>query len=100
MNDTQNQYYDWNGDVQHIFSAVPIQVSTIAETLGLTSGASADSARRATAQNSAAAGISTQAIAAAQMRFNLRVRHLRTLTKLNVMRSVTSYLAKHKGASL
>lgn len=100
MNDTQNQYYDWNGDVQHIFSPTPIQVNTIAETLGLTSGASADSARRATTQSAAAAGLSTQAIAAAQMRFYLRVRQLRTLTKQRVVRSVTSYLEKQKGAVL
>jgi hypothetical protein len=104
MNDTQNAYYDFNGDSQFILSPssdpnyipTPIQVNTTAETLGLTIGASPANAKRRTA-SAAVTPLSLQAIAAAQMRFNQHVAQLREARKLSFTRAFKGFITKHQG---
>ncbi len=104
MNDTQNSYYDFNGDQLFIIAPsssptyvpTPYQTNTTSETLGLSNGASPSSKRR-TATAATITPLSTAAIAAARMQFQARVAQLRTQRKVAFVKAFKAFITKHHG---
>ncbi len=102
MSDTQNTFYDFNGDQQFIISSSadptyvpkPYQTNTTVETLGLTGGAAPTDAARRSGAMARIAPLSNAAIAAAHMRFEAHVAHLRRDRALAFIKAFTTFITR------